>query len=707
MSVSGLPRSLRNHPTSAGRPWPMGATFDGAGVNFAVFSAHAEALELCLFSDDGRRELARLPFRDRDGDTWHARVEGLTPGTLYGLRAHGPYAPEHGHRFNPHKLLIDPYAKRLEGRLRWSDAVLGYRAGSPRGDLSFDNRDSAFAVPKSVIVDTSFEWGDDRPPRVPMAETVIYEAHPKGLTSAHPRIEPGLRGTYLALAAPPMLEHYARLGITTLELLPCQAFLDDRSLIAAGLKNYWGYQTIGFFAPEPRYMAKNAVWEFQTMVRRLHAAGVEVILDVVYNHTGEGSELGPTLSFRGLDNAAYYRLADGGRRAINDTGTGNTLNTAHPMVLRMVLDSLRYWVETMHVDGFRFDLATALAREPQGFDAEGGFLDALRQDPVIGCTKLIAEPWDLGPGGYQLGGWPHPFLEWNDRFRDGVRKFWRGDRGMVADLSKRLLGSAELFDRGNRAATASLNFVSAHDGFTLADVVSYAVKHNLANGEDNRDGHNDNHSDNMGEEGPTANPVVRAGRARRVRNILTTLFLSQGTPMLLAGDELGNSQGGNNNGYAQDNATSWIDWRTADRDLIAFTARLIALRRAHPVLRQTRFLHGRPRRFDGRADVEWRLPDGSAPGPNDWQNPDLRALCVRMRMAAGRGDAGGPDDDTLFLVFNAGPEVTVTLPEAPAGWVCLLDTARLGAPSDLADATVPVAAASVLVFAFASTGDPR
>ncbi len=685
----------------------MGATFDGAGVNFAVFSAHAEALELCLFSDDGRRELARLPFRDRDGDTWHARVEGLTPGTLYGLRAHGPYAPEHGHRFNPHKLLIDPYAKRLEGRLRWSDAVLGYRAGSPRGDLSFDNRDSAFAVPKSVVVDPTFEWGDDRPPRVPMAETVIYEAHPKGLTCAHPRVDPNLRGTYLGLCAEPMLEHYARLGITTLELLPCQAFLDDRALINAGLKNYWGYQTIGFFAPEPRYMAKNALWEFQTMVRRLHAAGVEVILDVVYNHTGEGSELGPTLCFRGLDNAAYYRLADGGRRSINDTGTGNTLATAHPMVLRMVLDSLRYWIEVMHVDGFRFDLATALAREPQGFDADGGFLDALRQDPVIGRVKLIAEPWDLGPGGYQLGSWPHPFLEWNDRFRDGVRKFWRGDRGMVADLSKRLLGSAELFDRGNRAATASLNFVSAHDGFTLADVVSYAVKNNLANGEDNRDGHNDNHSDNMGAEGQTANPVIRAGRARRVRNILTTLFLSQGTPMLLAGDELGNSQGGNNNGYAQDNATSWIDWRTADRDLIAFTARLIALRRAHPVLRQTRFLHGRPRRFDGRADVEWRLPDGSAPGPNDWQNPDLRALCVRMRMAAGRGDAGGPDDDTLFLVFNAGPEVTVTLPEAPAGWVCLLDTARLGAPSDLADATVPVAAASVLVFAFASTGDPR
>jgi isoamylase len=435
-----LPTRLRDHPLSQGRPWPLGATFDGEGVNFALFSAHAERVELCLFSDDGRKERARIPLLERDGDVWHVHVGGLIPGTKYGYRVHGPYRPEQGHRFNPNKLLIDPYAKQLHGHVRWSDALMGYRVGAAKADLSFDTRDSAFAVPKSVVVDPTFHWGDDRPPRVTRSDTVIYEAHVKGLTRQHPGVPPARRGTYLGMSSEPMLEHLTKLGVTTVQILPVHAFIDDRFLVSRGLKNYWGYQTVGFFAPDARYMTENAVWEFQTMVRRFHTAGIEVVLDVVYNHTGEGNELGPTMAFRGIDNASYYRLSDGGRWYINDTGTGNTLNVAHPMVLRMVMDSLRYWVEVMHVDGFRFDLATVLAREAHGFDREGGFLDAILQDPVLSRVKLIAEPWDIGPGGYQLGAWPHPFLEYNDRFRDGVRRFWRGDTGQTPDLSKRLLG---------------------------------------------------------------------------------------------------------------------------------------------------------------------------------------------------------------------------------------------------------------------------
>ncbi|WP_146285860.1 glycogen debranching protein GlgX [Gemmobacter aquaticus] len=690
------PDRLAGHAVSAGRPWPMGASFDGEGVNFALFSAHAERVELCLFSPDGRKEMCRIPLRERDGDIWHVHVGGLTPGTLYGYRVHGPYAPEGGHRFNPHKLLIDPYARQLSGRLKWSDAMMGYKVGSNRADLSFDTRDSAFAVPKSVVVDPSFNWGPDRAPRTPMHDTVIYEAHVKGMTALHAGVEKALRGSYLGLASDAVLEHLQKLGVTAIELLPAHAFLDDRFLVAKGLRNYWGYQTLGFFAPEPRYMSRGEIWEFQTMVRRFHAAGIEVLLDVVYNHSGEGDELGPTLSFRGIDNRSYYRLRDGGRFYVNDTGTGNTLNLTHPMVLRMVMDSLRYWVEVMHVDGFRFDLASVLGRELHGFDPQSGFFDAIRQDPVLARVKLIAEPWDIGPGGYQLGNFPHPFSEWNDKFRDGLRRFWRGDAGMVPDLAKRLLGSAERFDAAGRAATTSINFVTAHDGFTLEDLVSFTMKRNFANGEENRDGHSDNHSDNLGVEGATSDPAVRAARDLRKRNLLATLMLAQGTPMLLAGDEIGNSQQGNNNAYAQDNEIGWIDWSKGDKRLSAFVSRLIALRKAHRVLRQRRFLHGRVRAVDGLPDVIWRRADGSVPNPEDWHDPAFRCLCVELRRAA-EGDLA--DREAIFAVFNVGCAQKLTLPDTVPAWQLLLDTTRPEARPEPARQGLEIPANSVLVFA--------
>ncbi len=673
----------------------MGATFDGEGVNFAVFSANATLIELCLFTPDGRKEMARIALTERDGDIWHGHVGGLPPGTLYGFRAHGPYAPEQGHRFNPHKLLIDPYARALEGRLRWSDALMGYKIDSPRGDLSFDTRDSAFAVPKSVVIDPSFNWGSDRAPRTARADSVIYEAHVKGMTALHPGVERGLRGSFAGLSSDAVIGHLQKLGVTAIELMPVQAFMDDRFLVAKGLKNYWGYQTLGFFAPEPRYLSRGQVWEFQSMVRRFHAGGIEVILDVVYNHTGEGDQHGPTLSFRGLDNASYYRLTGGGRYYMNDAGTGNTLDLTHPMVLRMVMDSLRHWVETYHVDGFRFDLASVLGREAHGFDPSGGFFDAIRQDPVLSRVKLIAEPWDIGPGGYQLGNYPYPFAEWNDKYRDGVRRVWRGDAGMMPDLASRVLGSADAFDRDGRAATSSVNFVTSHDGFTLEDVVSFSVKRNLANGEDNRDGHSDNHSDNLGEEGPTADPVVRANRALRKRNLLATLFISQGMPMILAGDEVGHSQGGNNNAYAQDNETSWIDWTNGDKGLLAFVARLTALRRAHPVLRQRRFLHGEARPADGLPDVAWRRADGQVPSSADWHDAAFRCLCVELRMAA-----DGPDaPDAVFAVFNTGGAVPLVLPPAVQGWKVVLNTTQPDAPPGTWPKGQSAPAHSVLVFA--------
>ncbi len=689
------PDRLEHRRVGAGRPWPLGATFDGAGVNFAVFSAHATRIEVCVFSDDGRKELARLALPERDGDIWHGHIEGLLPGARYGLRAHGPYDPEHGYRFNANKLLLDPYARQIVGQIKWTDALMGYRVGHPASDLSFDSRDSAFAMPKCMVTDTSFDWGGDHPPQTPARDSLIYEAHVKGLTALHTGVERGLRGTFMGLSSDPMIEHLQKLGVTAVELLPVQTFVDDRFLEVRGLRNYWGYQTIGFFAPQPRYMSQGAVWEFQAMVRRLHRAGIEVLLDVVYNHSGEGDTLGPTLSFRGLDNRSYYRLADDGRHYINDTGTGNTLNLAHPMVLRMVMDSLRYWVEVMHVDGFRFDLASSLARGTDGFDPGSAFLDTIRQDPVLSRVKLIAEPWDVGPGGYRLGAFPHPFHEWNDLFRDDVRKFWRGDRGMAPDLAKRLLGSAERFDHSGRPATASVNYITSHDGFTLSDAVAYVTKHNEANGEENRDGHNPNHTDNFGVEGPTEDARINAARNLRRRNLLTTLFLSQGLPMVLSGDEIGHSQGGNNNAYAQDNETTWIDWENADHAFLRFVRRIAKLRRDNRVLSQRGFLHGQKRESDGRPDIEWRRTDGKVPTEADWNNPSFNALCIVIRENAEIAHKSG--EGTAFAVFNAGPSGSVVLPEGR--WVCALDTTRPdAAPVPVDGAKMELPAQCVLVF---------
>lgn len=682
-------------PLAPGSPDRLGAEFDGDGVNFALFSEHATAVELCLFSPDGQRETHRLPLPERTGWVWHGRVPGLVPGQLYGYRVHGPHAPDQGHRFNPHKLLADPYARRLTGHPRWSDALYGYNPDAKTLDLTFNTRDSARFMPKCVVEDPSFAWGDDRPPATPLNRSVIYEAHVKGLTQLSGAPHPG---SFLALASDRIIDHLTDLGITAIELLPVQAFVNDRWLVEKKLTNYWGYQTLGFFAPDPRYLTAGRLAEFQHMVARLHAAGIEVILDVVYNHTGEGSELGPTLSFRGIDNRSYYRLNPENPRYYMDmTGCGNTLNLDHPMVLRMVMDSLRYWVQVMHVDGFRFDLAPALARPGGSFAPDAALLTAIRQDPVLSRVKLIAEPWDIGPGGYQLGAFPHPFLEWNDRFRDGVRRFWRGDWQPAPELAARITGSAQQFDHSGRAATASVNFVTAHDGFTLMDTVSYIARHNQANGEGGRDGHSQNHSDNMGVEGPTTDPRILQARALRRRNLMATLLLSQGTPMILAGDEIGHTQLGNNNAYCQDNPIAWIDWARADADMLAFTRRLIRFRQDHPILRQKLFLHARPRAADGKADVLWWHPSGRGMEPADWEDPALSHVCVELRTAAGT-PAHDDLEYALFLVFNGGAALTVALPPAPLGfiWSRRIDTARPDAPPErLAFDPLQVAAHSV------------
>lgn len=689
------------HKIIAGLPTPLGATFDGAGVNFAVFSQHGERVTLCLF-DDRNRE-TRLDLPERDGHVWHGYVPELRPGQKYGLRVHGPYRPQDGHRFNPNKLLTDPYAKRLTGSPRGHDALFGYRAGHAEADLSFDRRDSAQYVPKSVVVDPSFAWGGDKPPRRPMSESVIYEAHVKGLTAGRHDIPH--RGTYLAMASDPILEHLNRLGVTAIELLPVHAFADDRFLLDKGLKNYWGYMSYGFFAPEPRYMRDGDIAEFQQMVARFHQAGIEVILDVVYNHTAEGNELGPTLNFRGLDNAAYYRLAEDRRYYVNDAGTGNVLDMDNPFAMRLVMDSLRYWVEVMHVDGFRFDLCSVLGRTHGRFESAGPFFRLIRQDPVLNQVKLIAEPWDLGPGGYQLGAYPAPFSEWNDRFRDQVRGFWRGDAGLIGKLAKRIAGSAARFDHDGRPATSSVNFVAAHDGFTLTDTVSYNHKHNEANLEDNRDGHNHNLSDNCGVEGPSDDAAVLDCRTRRRRNLMATLLLSQGTPMILAGDELGNSQQGNNNAYCQDNSIGWIDWDGADDRFLRFCRRVIAFRKAHPILRQRRFLHSQPREQDGLPDLFWRRADGAPMTAEDWADPHMRLLAAEMRMASGT-PAYAALPGAVFLVFNAGEEVQVRMPEAPPGahWRRQLDSARHGGVDAPADEEETIAANSVAAFVLSLPG---
>jgi isoamylase len=670
----------------AGSPYPLGATWDGLGVNFAVFSAHAEQIDLCLFDPSGRREIARVALPEQTDEVFHGYLPDARAGLLYGFRAHGAYDPQHGHRFNSNKLLLDPYAKQIAGEVRWSDALYGYRLHSPRGDLSYDRRDSAPGMPKAVVVDDAFNWGDDRPPDTPWSETVVYEAHVRGLTMLRPDIRHHERGTFAALASPPMIEHYKRLGITAVELLPVHAFVQDRRLIEQGLRNFWGYNSIAFFAPEPRYLSDGSLNEMKVAIRRLHAAGIEVFLDVVYNHTAEGSEEGPTLSFRGLDNLSYYRLEEHDwRRCVNDTGTGNTVNLSHPRVLQMVMDSLRYWVEAYHVDGFRFDLGVTLGRETHGFDPGSGFFDAIRQDPTLQRVKLISEPWDIGPGGYQLGNHPPGFAEWNDRFRDSVRRFWRGDAGQRPEFAARLAGSSDLFDKRSRKPWASVNYVASHDGFTLADAASYVQRHNEANGEDNRDGHGENFSSNWGVEGPTLDPEIRAVRASVARAMLASVFFAQGTPMLLAGDEFGRTQNGNNNAYAQDNETSWVDWRRAETPegeaLTAFVTRLIALRKAHPVLRCKHFLHGREQPAPGVLDIAWFDERGQQIPSEAWNDHGERTLILRR--AARREDGAVP---LITLMLNPTEEARAfTLPPPSLPTLILLDTARPDAPERMVD----------------------
>ncbi|MFC7335278.1 glycogen debranching protein GlgX [Rhodocista pekingensis] len=667
-----------------GSPFPLGATWDGLGVNFALFTANATKVELCLFDAEGRRELERIALPEYTDEVWHGYLPDARPGTVYAYRVHGAYEPLAGHRFNPNKLLLDPYAKAHVGSLRWSDALFGYRVGSRQADLGFDRRDSAPAMPKCRVVDPAFTWGRDRPPAIPWTSTLFYETHVRGHTMRHPAVPESLRGTFAGMMQKEVIDYIRSLGVTSVELLPIHAFVDDRYLIEKGLRNYWGYNSIGFFAPDPRYLAGPVISEFKEMVAHLHDAGIEVILDVVYNHTAEGNEMGPTLSFKGIDNASYYRLLpDQPRYYINDTGTGNTLNLSHPRVLQMVTDSLRYWVTEMHVDGFRFDLATILAREPYGFDEGGGFLDSCRQDPVLSRVKLIAEPWDIGPGGYQVGGFPPGWAEWNDRFRDTVRAYWKGDEGRLPDLAARVTASGDVFNRRGRKPWSSVNFVTAHDGFTLNDLVSYNDKHNMANGEENRDGHSHNLSWNHGTEGATDDPAILELRERQKRNMLATLLFAQGTPMLLAGDEFGRSQGGNNNAYCQDNEISWLDWQGIDdrgQDLIRFVRRLIRIRQMHPLLRRGRFLTGA---YNGDLDVKdvtWLTPSGEEMTPEHWQDPHAR--CLGMLMDGRAQPTGIPrtgNDATLLLVFNSHhEEVPFTLPEVAGGraWATLVDTAR-------------------------------
>lgn len=658
----------------AGSPTPLGATWDGSGVNFALFSANGTAVDLCLFDNNGRRETQRIRMPEHTHDIWHCYLPEVRPGQLYGYRVHGPYEPDAGHRFNPNKLLIDPYARVIRGELRWHDSMFGYRVGSTREDLSFDRRDSGPAAPKCVIVDEAVTWGNHRRPRVPWSDTIIYEAHVKGLTAMHPGITDRLRGTFTGLADPQVIDHLVKLGVTTIELMPIHYFPDDRVLVNKGLRNYWGYNSLNFFAPAARYISAGGKHhEFKYMVRRLHEAGLEVILDVVYNHTAEGNQMGPTLSFRGIDNASYYRLTEHGRYYLDTTGTGNTVNMAHPRVMQMVMDSLRYWVEVCQVDGFRFDLAPSMAREEGGYDKSAAWLDAVMQDPVLAHVKMIAEPWDLGLDGYQVGNFPPGWSEWNGRYRDHVRSFWKGDGGLLPAVSADLLGSADLFDHNGRRPWASVNFVTAHDGFTLKDLVSYNDKHNEANGEDNRDGHDDNRSYNWGAEGETDDPEILDARDRARRNMMATLLVSQGTPMLLMGDEVGRTQFGNNNAYCQDTEMTWLAWSGHDeRDeaFERFVRGLIAARRAVPLLRQPRFLHGQPLTEENDSkDVVWLRPDGSEMEGHDWHDGDPRQVAMVLCDV---------DDQHALVFFNgAAEDATFELGDALGAheWHTLFSTA--------------------------------
>jgi glycogen operon protein len=696
-----------------GRPFPLGATFDGAGTNFAVYARHAEKVELCLFDPgDPNKEVRRLELREKTGHVRHVYLPDIRPGTLYGFRAHGPYDPEGGLRFNPSKLLVDPYARAISGAAELSGPIYAYRVGAPEQDLAYDDRDSAPSVPRSVVVGNGFDWECDRRPDHPWHRSIVYEVHVKGFTMRHPEVPPELRGTYLGFASPAAVAHLVKLGVTAVELLPVHEFVDDPFLVAKGLTNAWGYSTLGFFAPEQRYARGSRgeqVTEFREMVKALHKAGIEVILDVVYNHTAEGNHLGPTLSLKGLDNPTYYRLVEESPRHYWDsTGCGNSLDTTNPWTLKLVMDSLRYWVEEMHVDGFRFDLAVALARDPQSFDEASRFLAAVHQDPVLERVKLIAEPWDVGPDGYQVGAFPVRWSEWNGRYRDIVRRFWRGDENLGGEMGFRLTGSPDQYEAAGRKIYASVNFVTAHDGFTLRDLVSYDRKHNEANQEENRDGTDDNHSWNCGVEGETDDPVVLALRDRQVRNLLTTLLFSQGVPMLTAGDEMGKTQHGNNNAYCQDNELSWLDWDLDDRRraLLGFTRRLVRLRLSQPVLQRRRFFRGRQMWDSSLKDLAWFRPDGTEVTEEDWQQPFARAVAFLLG-----GDAiSTPDErgrrivgDTLLVLLNAWHEpVTYVLPDLEWGqeWEVLLDTAgATDLKRDLVAArgSIPVEARSVVV----------
>ena len=689
-----------------GQAYPLGATYDGIGTNFTLFSEVAERVELCLFDDSGGNE-QRLDMPEAHGYVWHCFLPGIGPGQRYGYRVHGPHDPDAGLRCNPAKLLQDPYAKALDGQVRWDGAVYGYPLGGD--DRVRNDSDSAPFVPRSVVTNPWFEWGDDRPLRIPWHETVLYECHVKGLSMRHPEIPPDLRGTYAGLAHPAVIEHLRRLGVTAVELMPVHQFVHDHYLIDRGLRNYWGYNSIGFFAPHNEYSAwgvAQVVSEFKYLVKTLHEAGIEVILDVVYNHTAEGNHLGPVLSFKGIDNRAYYRLADGGRYYFDTTGTGNTLNMRHPHVLQLIIDSLRYWVTEMHVDGFRFDLAASLARQFHEVDRLSAFFDLIQVDPVVSQVKLIAEPWDLGDGGYQVGNFPTLWSEWNGRYRDTVRDYWRSADYTLPDFAYRLTGSSDLYERTGRRPYASVNFVTAHDGFTLADLVAYNSKHNEANGEDNHDGTDDNRSWNSGAEGPTDDPAILEIRERRRRALITTLLVSQGVPMVRHGDELGHSQRGNNNAYCQDNELSWLDWEHADKKFLDFCAELVAFRHRHPVFRRRHFFEGRPIFDTGLSDIGWFRPDGPEMTPDDWQTGFAKSLGVFLN-----GDAlPDPDrrghrisDDSFLLLFTAHYEdVTFVLPGGPWGeqWLLDFDTAVVPVPSEPqpAGTKVVVAARDVQIF---------
>lgn len=662
-----------------GFPAPLGASCRDGGVNFALYSAHAERVELCLFDRAGRDETVRLTLPDCSDGVWHGFVPGIGAGQRYGYRVHGPYEPEAGHRFNAHKLLIDPYARLLAGELAWSDASYGFRQGDRREDLSFDTRDSAPGVPKSVVVEPRTGRVDIQRPAIAWPDTTIYEMHVRGFTMRHPGLPENARGTFAGLADSAVIAYLRALGITCVELLPVHAFADDHFLVKQGLSNYWGYSTLNYFAPQPRYLADGTLACIHRAIDALHEAGIEVVLDVVFNHTAEGNRTGPTLSFRGIDNLSYYCLEPGNlREYVNFTGCGNTLNFDHHAVQALALDSLRYWASDMGVDGFRFDLATTVARVDGAFSVDAPLLRALAGDPVLQRCKLIAEPWDLGPDGYRLGGFPPQWAEWNDRFRDAMRRYWRGDAGVLPEFARRLHGSGDLFGHPARGPFASVNFVTSHDGFTLADLVSYTERHNLANGEANRDGHHENFSANYGIEGPSDDPDVRALRARQRRNLLACVMLAQGTPMLLAGDEIGHTQGGNNNAYCQDNETGWLDWAGADthRDLLEFVRELIALRARHRVLRRAEFAHGEERTSLGDfADIEWLRGDGATMTEADWQDPARR--CLGVLYAESAAEAADDAEDIVLVVINSGEHACdFELPDGSAfdGWQCELAT---------------------------------